>query len=110
MYMSAEAIEQPRRRSFKDASPREIRAALIPEERPQFDRQWRAAMAEAAETFDLTGVDKTLQFWRLRATHIDELGHNGYRRWLAEIEQRARTGESPPGSVPWSQLKAELGL
>jgi hypothetical protein len=67
-------------------------------------------MAEAADTFDLTEVVETLQFWRLRAAHVDELGHNGYRRWLAEIEQRVRTGESPPGSVPWSQLKAELGL
>lgn len=67
-------------------------------------------MTEATETFDLTEVVETLQFWRHRATLIDERGHNGYRRWLAEIEQRARTGESPPGSVPWSQLKAELGL
>lgn len=108
--MSAEAVEQPRPSNFRDASPREIRAALVPEEQPQFDSQWRTALADAAETFDLTEVFETLQFWRHRAALIEGFGHNGYRRWLAEIEQRARTGESPPGSVPWSQLKAELGL
>jgi hypothetical protein len=108
--MSAAAVEHAQPRNFRDASPREIRAALVPEERAQFDSQWRATMADAAETFDLTEVFETLQFWRHRATLIEGYGHNGYRRWLAEIEQRARTGESPPGSVPWSQLKAELGL
>jgi hypothetical protein len=40
----------------------------------------------------------------------DELGHDGYRRWLANVEHRSRTGERSPGSVPWSQLKVELGL
>lgn len=108
--MSAEAVEPSQPASFRDASPREVRAALIPEEQPAFDRQWRAAMAEATETLDLADVFATLQNWRLRATLTDDLGHDGYRRWLAEAEQRARTGESTPGSVPWSQLKAELGL
>ncbi len=67
-------------------------------------------MTKAAETMELTEVFETLESWRTHAIITEELGHNGYRRWLAEIEQRARTGESPPGSVPWSQLKAELGL
>jgi hypothetical protein len=48
--MSAEMIEPPRRRVFKDASPREIRAALIPEEQADFDLTWRAAIEKAAET------------------------------------------------------------
>lgn len=110
VYMSAEAIEQPRPSDFRDASPREIRAALIPEEQVDFDVTWRAAMTKAAETMELTEVFETLQSWRHHAMITEELGHSGYRRWLAEAEQRARAGESPPGSVPWSQLKAELGL
>lgn len=108
--MSAEAIEPPRRRDFTDASPWEIRAALIPEEQADFDRTWHAAMDKATETLDLTGVFETLDSWRHHAMIAEDLGRNGYRQWLAQIEQRARTGESPPGSVPWSQLKAELGL
>lgn len=47
--MSAEPVEPPRTRSFRDASPREIRAALIPEEQVDFDVTWQAAMTEAAE-------------------------------------------------------------
>lgn len=108
--MSAEAVEPPQPRSFRDASPREIRAALVPEERADFDVTWRAAMETAAETLDLSGVFRTLDGWRTHAEITDELGHDGYRQWLVGIERRARTGESAPGSVPWSQLRAELGL
>ncbi|MPZ80683.1 MAG: hypothetical protein GEV28_09920 [Actinophytocola sp.] len=108
--MSGEPVESPRRRDFKDASPREIRAALVPEERPDFDRQWRAAMDKATETLDLGEVVKTLDNWRTHAMITDELGKDGYRRWLAKVEHRSRTGDRPPGSVPWSQLKVELGL
>ncbi|MGH3623986.1 MAG: DUF6247 family protein [Sciscionella sp.] len=32
------------------------------------------------------------------------------RRMLARAEHTLRTGELPAGSVPWSQLKMELGL
>ena len=108
--MSAEPIEPPRQRSFRDASPREIRAALIPEEQREFDTSWRTALAEAGETLDLDEVFRTLDTWRTHAALTYELGHRGYREWLTSLEQRARTGERPAGSMPWSQLKAELGL
>jgi hypothetical protein len=108
--MSAEPIEPPRARTFRDASPREIRAALIPEEQREFDASWRAAVTEAAETMDLAEVYRTLDSWRTHAVLTDQLGHRGYRAWLASLEQRAQTGERPAGSVPWTQLKAELGL
>jgi len=42
------------------ASPREIRAGLLPEEAPAFDRAWRAALTEAADTLDMTRVFDTL--------------------------------------------------
>jgi hypothetical protein len=106
----ADAVEPPHRRSFKDASPREIRAALIPEEQADFDISWRAALATAAETLDLGEVHKTLNSWRTHAVLTDQLGHHGYREWLARIEHTQRTGEPMPGAVPWSQFKAELGL
>jgi hypothetical protein len=108
--MSAEAVEPPRRRNYKDAPPREIRAALIPEEQSEFDISWQAAMAAATETQDLSEVFSTLDNWRTHAAITDELGHHGYRQWLARAERIARTGEPLPGSVPWSQLKVELGL
>lgn len=108
--MAAEAAEPPRTRNFKDASPREVRAALVPEEQPDFDPQWRKALAEAADSLDLTDVFNTLDSWRRRATITTHLGHDGYRRMLARAEHILRTGERMPGAVPWSELKAELGL
>jgi hypothetical protein len=108
--MAAESVPRERPRDFRDASPREVRAALIPEEQAEFDQAWRQAMVEAADSQDLTGVFRTLDNWRTHAMITDELGHDGYRRWLATLEHRSRTGERPPGSVPWSQLKVELGL
>lgn len=95
---------------FRDASPRDVRAALIPEEVDDFDRQWRAALAEAAETLDLTRVFEVLDSWRRRAIITQAYGPDSYRKMLARAEHTLRTGESPPGTVPWSQLKTELGL
>jgi hypothetical protein len=108
--MSAEAVEPSRPSNFRDASPREIRAALIPEEQPDFDRQWRSTMAETTETLELGQMHSFLESWRRRATITTSLGHSGYRRMLTQAENTLRTGEPSPGSVPWSQLKVELGL
>jgi hypothetical protein len=85
-------------------------AALAPEERADFDRQWRQALASAADSLDLTNVLEVLDSWRRRATVTNYLGHNGYREMLARADRVLRSGEPEPGSVPWSQLKAELGL
>ncbi|MGH8966687.1 MAG: DUF6247 family protein, partial [Actinomycetes bacterium] len=47
-----------------DASPAQVRAALIPEEAAEFDQQWREVMARATETLDLSEVLATLESWR----------------------------------------------
>jgi hypothetical protein len=44
--------------------PRSIRGVLLPEEAGDFDREYRAAMAQATETLDLTGVLQLLERWR----------------------------------------------
>jgi hypothetical protein len=103
--MAAEAVEPPRARSFKDASPREVRAALVPEEQPDFDQQWRKALADAADSLELTEVTKVLDSWQRRATITTHLGHDGYRRMLARAERILRTGEPEPGSVPLEEIK-----
>jgi hypothetical protein len=46
------------------SSPREIRAALVGEEAGHFDREYRQAMADAAESLDLSGVLAMLERWR----------------------------------------------
>ncbi|MGH3823345.1 MAG: DUF6247 family protein, partial [Pseudonocardiaceae bacterium] len=51
--VTAAAIPGPRHGrsgpSFCDATPAEVRAALIPEEAAEFDQQWREVMATATE-------------------------------------------------------------
>ena len=49
--------------------------------------------------------------WRRMAlmTEQDPDGHRQMLATAAEV-QRKRTGRPGPGSVPWSELKAELGL
>jgi len=47
--------------SFSDATPAEVRAALIPEEAAEFDQQWREVMGRATETLDLSEVLATLE-------------------------------------------------
>jgi hypothetical protein len=112
--MAAEAVEPPGRRKFKDASPREIRAGLIPEEQSEFDTSWRAAMTRAAEAQDLSEVFKALDNWRTHAEITQELGHHGYRQLLARAERIERTGELPSDTVPLADVKAlireRLGL
>jgi len=90
---------------FTDASPAQVRAALIPEDIPEFDRQWRAVMATATETLDLTGVHRTLESWRRIAWLTTANGSDGYRRLLARAARTLRTGELPPDSVPLDQVK-----
>jgi hypothetical protein len=114
--MTAAAAEMPEPqptladRTFANASPAKIRAALIPEDQATFDRRWCEVTAEAAETFELDGVYDMLESWRRVAWTTNEMGHDGYRRMLARAAHRLRGGEQPPGTVPWSQVKAELGL
>ncbi len=90
---------------FADASPAQLRAALIPEDVAEFDRQWRAVMATATETLDLTRVHRALESWRRIAWLTQANGPDGYRRVLARAERTLRTGELPPGNVPLAQSK-----
>jgi hypothetical protein len=101
---------EPRRQPFADASPARVRAALIPEEAAEFDRQWTEVMARATRDLDLTEVFETLESWRRIAWITTTSGHERHRSMLASVEERVRTGERHPGAVPWEQLKVELGL
>jgi len=96
-------------RSFSDASPAEVRAALIPEEAVEFDRQWRLVMARATEALDLSEVLETLESWRRVARLTVAVGaeaHRGmYRRAAARV-----AGQDIPADEPLPRTKARLGL
>jgi hypothetical protein len=84
-------------------TPRAIRAVLLPEEVGDFDREWRTALARAAETLDLTEVFDTLERWRriARSTQADPQAH---RRMLTTAA-RLRSGEDIP-SASVDEVKA----
>ena len=95
----------PARRPFAGASPAEVRAALLPEDAAEFDRQWQDVMDRATRELDLTEVHRTLDSWRRVAWVTAATGPERYRAVLADAEQRSRTGERHPQAMPWSQLK-----
>lgn len=88
-------------------SVRAIRAALLAEEVPVFDAEFRTVMAEAAEALDLGPVVQLLQHWRriAAATVADPAAH---ARMLAAAADIA--AGRPVASLPWAQVKTRLGL
>jgi Family of unknown function (DUF6247) len=95
---------------FADASPVQVRTALTTEDAAEFDRQWQEVMARATRELDLSEVLETLATWRRVAWVTTAVGPQQYRAVLASARHRVATGERHPGAVPWSQLKAQLGL
>ncbi|ONI82369.1 hypothetical protein ALI22I_40405 [Saccharothrix sp. ALI-22-I] len=111
--MTAAATPGPRQGrggpSFSDASPAQVRAALIPEEAAEFDREWREVMARATESLDLTELFETLESWRFVARITAAQGAEAhralYRRAAAKL-----TGDQVPADEPLATTKARLGL
>jgi hypothetical protein len=92
---------------LRASSPREIRAALADEETGHFDREYRLAMADAAESLDLSEVLAVLERWRRVAwsTQDDPAAH----RQMLENAARLGAGENV-ATVPREQAKAQLNL
>lgn len=104
--MSAEPIEPLRPKDYLEATPREVRAALIPEEQTDFDRSWRWALAEAAESHDPTAVQRTLDNWRRVAMITVAQGPEAHREMLGRAERATRTGDVPSGSGSAEDVRA----
>lgn len=87
------------------ATPREIRAALHPEYRKQFDRDYQEALAEASQTMELAGVHDTVEHWRVRSWITrDRQEHRRVVRRAAEL----LTGHEPPEEEPVAVTEARL--
>jgi flavin-binding protein dodecin len=87
------------------AGPRAIRAALLAEEREEFDQAYRRALAEAADTLELAGVLEVLEHWRRRA--IISADPQAYRRMLRRAAELL-SGDEVPEDEPLAQLKERL--
>lgn len=46
-----------------EKTPAAIRAALPATARPVFDREFRAALTTAADTYDMTALDRVMRTW-----------------------------------------------
>jgi hypothetical protein len=87
------------------ASPREIRAALRAEFRPEFDRDYQAALDEAKRSLELAGVHELLEHWRTRAWITRDPGeHRRLVRRAAEL----LTGTQPPAGESLAVTETRL--
>ena len=89
------------------STPREIRAALIGEEIAHFDRQYRQAMADAAESLDLSGVVSMLKRWQ-RVAWSTQDDPDAHRHMLSCADELNAGGYVATES--WQQTKARLSL
>jgi Family of unknown function (DUF6247) len=86
-------------------SPASIRDALIGEERAAFEDAYRHAMAEAAETLDLTRVLDVLRNYHRIAWLTQRQGAEAHRRMLDKAAEIVRDRDNPTG-VPLDEVKA----
>jgi hypothetical protein len=89
------------------ASPHDIRAHLLPEDREKFDADYREALASARENLDLTELFKTLEHWRRTALlQRDPVSFRRIVRRAAEL----LTGEPVPEDEPLAVTRAKAGM
>jgi hypothetical protein len=89
--------------------PRSIRGVLLPEEAGDFDREFRAAMAQATETLDLTGVLQLLERWRRIAESSRDA--RAHRRMLDYADRLSRGDTADEVSTEaWPVTRNRLGL
>jgi hypothetical protein len=87
-----------------DTRPTAIRDALIDEERVEFERAYRQALAEAAETLDLTRVLDVLRNYHRIAWLTQRQGPEAHRRMLDKAAEIIRTGRNAD-AVPIEDVK-----
>jgi uncharacterized protein DUF6247 len=83
-----------------------IRAALLPEDVDGFDQEFRAVMAEATASMDLSGVAAFLERWRRVAWSSAD--PDGHRAMLGGAGQLL-AGQHVP-TTPWAETQSTLGL
>jgi hypothetical protein len=89
--------------------PRSIRGVLLPEEAGDFDREFRAAMAQATETLDLTSVLQLLERWRRIAESSGDA--RAHRRMLENADRLSRGDTADEVSTEaWPVTRNRLGL
>lgn len=91
-----------------ETAPAAIRDMLIDEERAEFEHAYREALAEAAETLDLTMVLDVLRNYHRIARLTQQQGPQVHRRMLDKAAEILRT-RTNPDAVAIEDVKALIG-
>src|SRR5205814_4232394 len=89
------------------ASPRDIRAALLPEDQAKFDSEYDLALAGTRASLDLTELFKTLEQWRRIA--VMQQDPQEFRRTVRRAAELL-TNESIPTDEPPAVTRAKAGM
>lgn len=89
------------------ASPHDIRAALLPDDRREFDAAYELALAEARASLDLTELFKTLEHWR--RTALIQRDPQEFRRAVRKAAELL-TGAPVPDDEPLAVTRAKVGM
>ncbi|WP_378737068.1 DUF6247 family protein [Nocardia brasiliensis] len=89
------------------ASPQDIRSALLPTDRAEFDAEYERALTHARERLDLTELFGTLEHWRRIA-----LLQNDRKSYRQVVRKAAKilTGEEIPEDEPLEVTRAKAGM
>ena len=89
------------------AAPAAIRAALMATDQGPFDTAYAAALAEARQSLDLSGLFETLEHWRRVA--VLQSDPVNYVRMVLRVAETL-TGEPVPDGEPLELTRAKAGL
>lgn len=89
------------------ATPTTIRAALLPEDREQFDAAYTAALDTARESLDLTELHEMVESWRrIAVVQRDPADFRRIARRVAEL----LTGQPSPDDEPLAVTRVKAGM
>ena len=83
-----------------------MRAALLPEDVAAFDQEFRAVMAEATASMNLSGLAAFLEQWRRVARSS---GDPEEHRSMLDRADQLLAGQDMP-TTPWAETRSALGL
>lgn len=107
MYTVDEPAPRGRNPLAQGASPEAIRSALLPEDQASFDGAYAAALGEARDSLDLTGLFRMLERWRgLAALQRDP---EVFRR-VARRAAEKLTGHPSPEDEPLTVTRAKARM
>ncbi|MGH3931973.1 MAG: DUF6247 family protein [Pseudonocardiaceae bacterium] len=87
---------------FADASPAELREAILPEDVERFDASLQRATDAVVETLSLDPVWEFLEHWRRIARVVNHNGHDHWRGVMARADYINQHGHPPPGTKTYS--------